>query len=454
MVHSPSSYCNNSDCDDCQKQTRKDKVRMRRLFTLTLLLILCFAIFPILQMRVVVAEPKTIVVPDDYSVIQEAIDNSVNGDVVLVKSGTYDGSIVINKSISLIGEDKEETIILGDWSLNGTVILVQDDGVIVKNLTMKAVPNSYSIGRGVHLLHVQNCQVLNCNFQSGIGVWLYGASNNNIRNNQIIGKGVPMPNTSGIKLQQSHRNTIDGNDIRGYTYGYGIFILSSTENDLVGNQISNNYYEVLLRDSNNNSIGENRISTSIHIFMNPTDQGMLESYGIRLHDASNNTMRSNDILSCPKGIRILFSSVHNLIENNTISDSRFTGLELAENVSYNQVKANNITDSGIGVNIRNSSNNIFYNNNFINNEISISVYSIDDINSFDSGTFGNYWSIYNGTDIDGDGKGDVPYIIDGNNQDNFPSIDIIPEFPSWIMLPLFLTVILFGIIIRKKFRSL
>jgi len=33
---------------------------------------------------------------------------------------------------------------------------------------------------------------------------------------------------------------------------------------------------------------------------------------------------------------------------------------------------------------------------------------------------GNYWSDYNGTDDNGDGIGDTPYIIDADNQDKYP----------------------------------
>jgi parallel beta-helix repeat protein len=123
---------------------------------------------------------------------------------------------------------------------------------------------------------------------------------------------------------------------------------------------------------------------------------------------------------------------------------------LAEDANYNQIIANNIVDNGAGAEFVNSSNNIVYHNNFIDNSVLITSFSTDDINFFDNGSEGNYWSSYHGEDNEGDGIGDTPYIINENNQDNYPIMNIIPEFPSWIIPPLFLMATLSAILFKKR----
>ena len=59
-------------------------------------------------------ENIVIIVPDDFPMINEAIQNAIDGDTVLVRQGTYNETVVIDKAIILKGEDADKTIINGD----------------------------------------------------------------------------------------------------------------------------------------------------------------------------------------------------------------------------------------------------------------------------------------------------------------------------------------------------
>jgi nitrous oxidase accessory protein len=424
-----------------------------KMLALVLLLVLCSAVFvPVVTVQ---AESRTLVVPDDYVSVQEAVDNAVDGDVVLVKRGTYNGSVAIDKAIKLMGEDKAGTIIQGDWSLNGTVVLVEHDDVVVEKLTLKAAYDAGPHGRGVHLFQVTGCNVSDCNFVSYVGVWLYEASDNTVENNHIDGTKAGMPPVIGIKLQHSDDNRIVGNNVIEYSYGFGISLESSDRNVLAENQLLNNYEGIWVKDSNNNSVTDNTVTVTMDVFLRFADNVMLGCYGIRLYHASNNSITGNSFVDCPKGVRIWSSSCYNVVENNSIIGSRYVGIELVEDANHNQIIANNLADNGVGANIANSSNNVVYGNSFTDNEVMASSTSVDGSNFFDDGAEGNYWSNYNGTDSNGDGVGDTPYIIDADNQDNHPLMEPaeIPEFPQWAFLPLFLTATIFVIIVKKKFNK-
>ena len=446
----------------------------KHLVFLRFLFVILLVAVSVVNIEVIKAESKTIVVPDDYSYIQEAVDNALEGDTIFVRSGYYfNQTVIIDKKISLIGEHKTNTRIIGDWSLNGTVILILHDGVIVQNLTLISVDNSGFSGRGVHLLHVRNCLVSNCDsLNNGIGVWLYGSSENTIENNYMINENT-IPFSSGIKLQNSHDNSIFRNNVIDYDYGFGIVLDSSTGNNLIGNQVSNNYHGIWLTAANDNNLIDNNVSLTRNIFVRISEQVKLGSFGIRLFSSANNTVASNIVSCVPKGVQIVASSYFNLVENNTLTNSTY-GLEIANNsslnlifgnkisisehglmikyASNNTISTNEISNNRVGANFQNSSGNLFYHNNFVNNTKQIYDNNTSSENTWNNSSKGNYWSDYNGTDNNEDGTGDTPYVIDENNQDNYPLLEpvIIPEFSSWIIIPLFLTATLIGGIYKKR----
>jgi len=96
---------------------------------------LVFASVPILDF--VKADSEMIVVPDDYSSIQEAVNNAEVGDTVFVKAGTYYEALVIETSIFLVGEDAATTVIDGSSNPVTNVVQVEADNVTVSGFTIR-----------------------------------------------------------------------------------------------------------------------------------------------------------------------------------------------------------------------------------------------------------------------------------------------------------------------------
>ena len=71
----------------------------------------------------------------DYFSIQAAIDNASNGDTIYVWPGTYYGNIIIDKSITLIGNSPGNTTI--DGNAKSHVIFITSDWVNISGLTVK-----------------------------------------------------------------------------------------------------------------------------------------------------------------------------------------------------------------------------------------------------------------------------------------------------------------------------
>jgi len=176
--------------------------------------------------------------------------------------------------------------------------------------------------------------------------------------------------------------------------------------------------------------------------------------GIYLFGRENVAVQNTQIKTFGYGI-VLNSSSNNHINENNITENHGDGIYLYSS-SNNSISRNNITNSDWGIYLHYSYNNIFYHNNFIGNR----NYTLAGASTsvWDNGAEGNYWSNYeerypNATEIENSGIWDTPYVIDGKNKDNYPLVNVIPEFPSWIILPLFLMATFVGVIVKKRLPS-
>ncbi len=77
----------------------------------------------------------TIIVPDDYPTIQGAVNAASDGDIVFVRNGTYYEHVCVNKTVSIVGQDRNTTTI--DGNQTGTVVTVTADNVNIGGFTVQ-----------------------------------------------------------------------------------------------------------------------------------------------------------------------------------------------------------------------------------------------------------------------------------------------------------------------------
>ena len=146
-------------------------------------------------------------IPGDYSTIQEGINNSVDGDMVLVSPGTYFENINFNgKNISLIGENRETTTI--DGGQNGSVVTFQSGETSAAILRHFRITNGNAdSGGGISCVYssptLDNLEISNnhANY-NGAGIYCDGGSSP-LTLNTIITQNSSGENGGGISIFNS-----------------------------------------------------------------------------------------------------------------------------------------------------------------------------------------------------------------------------------------------------------
>ena len=171
---------------------------------------------------------------NDTVSIQDAIDNfASDGDTVFVWNGTYYENVVVNKTITLQGMDRDNTIIDGMGS--GSAIHVEAVGGA--NITGFLITNA-STGININP-SINNINISNNNISSNMqGIQLQLTDNITIKNNLIFNN-----NFEGIKVWQSIDNNITDNNVSFNNQGNagaGIYLVDSHRNWLEKNNITYN----------------------------------------------------------------------------------------------------------------------------------------------------------------------------------------------------------------------
>jgi parallel beta-helix repeat protein len=199
---------------------------------LTLLLI--WTLFLTFKIQSVNANVKTILVPDDYPTIQEAINAARDEDIILVSSGTYYEHVVVNKSIWLVGQDRSNTTV--DGAGNSTILAVTKDNIKITGFTIQNSDPFHYPNAGIYIQNnVTDCNITKNNIRNNLcGILIISASNNIISDN----------------------NVIDNKD--------GFFLWTARNNSIIANNIANNLHAIELDEGSENLIFHNNFVGNTH----------------------------------------------------------------------------------------------------------------------------------------------------------------------------------------------
>ena len=198
--------------------------------------------------------------------------------------------------------------------------------------------------------------------------------------------------TAGIYLYSSNNHTITNNDVSGNYYG--IVLGSSQNNKLTNNKVnSNDMYGIALGGSNNNTLINNNISNTSNnhgIYLLGSDYNILTSntvcdnngHGVYIEDASNNTLSGNTVKGNTESGIYLSGSNNTIITDNILNENEENGIYL-DGFSTNNTLENNVANSNFYYGIwLISSDNVLTSNTATNNSLYDIV--IDDPNEINN----------------------------------------------------------------------
>jgi len=302
--------------------------------------------------------------------------------------------------------------IAGNVPASSSAIIIQRDNIIIDGAGHALQGTQAYESKGIELRGRSNVTIQNMKITAyEYGIWLSSSSNNSVSGNNITTNS-----GDGIYLYSSSDNSVYGNNISNNGFD-GIYLVSSSNNRVSGNNITANSWGIMLGLSYNNTLSGNLfVNDGLYVsgsYGNVVTDNLVNGKPlVYLQDVSDYAVGDAGQVILVKCTNVTVENLNlsntNIgvelweTNNTTISGSNITNSEYGlylDSSNNNSVSGNNIVNNGYGLRLVSSSENTIYHNDFINN--TSQAYLSNSTNVWDDGypSGGNYWSDYNGTDL-------------------------------------------------------
>lgn len=324
--------------------------------------------------------------------LQEAINNAMPGDTIIVERGVYrEPTIIVNKPLYIKGVGYPVL----DGQKKNEIMVIKSNNVVIEGFAVQH--SGYSGYNDIAAIRILNSR------------------NVIIRNNKLD------DTFFGIYSQRAVSCTITGNELRSnavneITSANGIHCWKCDSMQIMNNTITGHrdgiYFEFVTHSTIKNNVSTGNVRYGLH-FMFSNDDAYI-----------GNQFRNNGA-----GVAVMFSKGVTMLQNTFVENwgSAAYGILLKE-ISDSRIQHNRFVRNTTGIymegtNRINVTQNLFYNNgwalkiqascndntitknNFQGNSFDVATNGTLVLNSFNS----NYWDKYEGYDLNHDGVGDVPY---------------------------------------------
>ncbi len=213
------------------------------------------AFMTLFAISIVQASPSIIYVPDNYTLIQDAVRAASPGDTIIVREVTYNENMEVDKPLTIRSKNGPDSTTIRAEYPDDPVFEITADYVNISGFT---VTGAYE-DAGIDIRDVKYCNISNnicTNNEKGIYIFL--SNNNSISNNNCSYNTM-----AGIILGGSSNNSISNNKCLS-NINVSIYIVShSCSNSVSSNTCSDSQMGILLATAaNNNSISKNTCSNN------------------------------------------------------------------------------------------------------------------------------------------------------------------------------------------------